>query len=120
MPELPPRLSEDEVLALAHRYLPSARKVTAIYEDGFDHIVYAVDNEIVLKVSRPGEHPILLQREALILKELGGTPGLPIPRFIGAEVGRDASDPHVCMTLIEGKQLEALPDLAEDQRRGLL
>ena len=120
MPDVVTRLADDEVLELARRYAPAAAAVTRVFEDGYNHVVYCVDDVLVVKVPRPGEHPILLQREALILGELAGTAGLPIARFIGGAVGADAATPHICMGLVDGKQLEALADLEGEERRRLL
>ena len=115
-----PVLSNEQVLELARRYAPGATAVTRVFEDGYDHVVYCVDDALVVKVPRPAAQPVLLQREALILTELAGTPGLPIARLIGGEVGADGAEPHICMGLVDGKQLESLPDLEDKERRRLL
>jgi len=73
--EAEPDLAEGDVFALARRYVPEARTVTPVPKAGADHVVYFVDESVVLKLPRPDGNAAWLAREALILQTLANTPG---------------------------------------------
>ena len=86
-------------------------RVTAVFENGINHLIYCVDDKAVLKVPRPGENPLYLEREAQILQTLLRAESFPTTGFIGFEFGRHVQHPHIYMRRVEGVALEELPKL---------
>lgn len=99
------KLSENDILALARRYLPDARAITAIFDDGWDHLVYEIDAQSVVKVPRPGTNPDQLAKESFLLRELQEIPQLPVPQVLGFSPGDGATVAHLAMTRAPGISL---------------
>ncbi len=78
-------LSEDQVLALASKHLPTVQCVTAVDETGGEARTYLIDDAYILKTQRPHQlRPrTSLKKEVLFLQQLEGVKGLNVPRVIG-------------------------------------
>ncbi len=88
-------------LHLARRWYPSAREVTAVFDDGLRHRVFEIDGEVVLKVPRDATPPDELQREEFVLREIGRLSDLAVPRVLDF----DAEMPCLCLTRVPGTSL---------------
>ncbi len=103
---LKPFQSGENIVALARRYLPFAREVTAVHE-GTRHLAYEIDGRLILKIRRPGTIDAELRCEALVLTHLRGS-GLPVPDVIGFEDGPGDTG-HLCLPKMRGIPLLDLP-----------
>jgi hygromycin-B 7''-O-kinase len=118
-----PVFTEERVLALVRRYLPTARRVRAVEESGGEARAYFVDDDTVLKVQRPPQlRPLTsLAKEAFILEWLAALPErdrLAVPRVLGR--GRDGPEiEYTLLSRVPGSALRRV-DLAPNQRRKVL
>jgi aminoglycoside phosphotransferase (APT) family kinase protein len=106
-PDAPdPVLSDERVLELVRRHVPSARRVTGVDESGGEARAYMCDGDLVLKTQRPQQlrARTSLEKEALILEELARQIAAPIPRVLG--YGREDDAEYVLMTRIPGVSLQ--------------
>jgi aminoglycoside phosphotransferase (APT) family kinase protein len=75
--------------------------VTQVFQDGFRHLSFEIDNSAVLKVARPGTLAMELEHEAALLRALGHA-DLPVPKLIAFDSG---PPPFMISTRISGMQL---------------
>ncbi|MHB8244054.1 MAG: phosphotransferase family protein [Acidimicrobiales bacterium] len=105
-PDAPdPILSDEVVLDLARRHVPSVARVALVDETGGEARAYMCD-DVVVKTQRP--HRLRprtsLEKEAFILDQLASSPGLAVPRVLG--YGREGDVEYLVMTRIPGMKLE--------------
>ena len=85
-PDAPdPVLDDALVLALARKHSPSAKAVTGVDETGGEARMYAIDDDLILKVQRPQQlrPSTSLKKEVLYLEQLEGVEGISVPRVVG-------------------------------------
>ena len=103
-PDAPdPVLSNDLVISLARRHLPSLEAVTGIDETGGEARVYFLDRDYVFKVQRPQQLRswTSLAKEVRFLQQIElDDPELPIPRVEG--YGREGDVEYILMTRMGG------------------
>ena len=105
--------SEEVVLDIVRQYLPGARALNYIDETGGEARMYAVDEDIILKVQRPHQLRMStsLEKEAFFLMELEKQCNINVPRVHG--YGRAGDIEYTCMSRIPGaafKNVELTPD----------
>lgn len=103
-----PVLSDELVLAIAHRHAP-AQNVQAVEESGGEARTYLIDDELVLKVQRPQQlRPLTsLAKEVFFLQQLANLPPecqISVPRV----VGYGHADPGIEYTLLTRMPGQAL------------
>ena len=106
-----PVLDDDVAVAIVQRYVPTAKRVTAVDESGRKGRAYFIDDEVVLKTHRPvrlrtrvvEEFETSLEKEALFLEHMAREPGIRTPRLLG--YGRESGVEYVCMTRVLGVTL---------------
>jgi aminoglycoside phosphotransferase len=102
-PDAPdPVLTDDVVLSLVRRHVPSAQAVTGVDESGGEARTYAVDGGIILKTQRP--HRLRprtsLEKEVFFLNQLAAHADVSVPRVLG--YGREGTIEYTCMTRVPG------------------
>jgi len=97
-----PILENSVILDIVRRYAPEAEAVTHIDESGGEGRVYAVDENIMLKVQRPHQlrSSTSLEKEAFFLKQLEKETDVNVPRVLG--YGKDGTVEYLCITRIPG------------------
>jgi hygromycin-B 7''-O-kinase len=118
-----PVLSDDLVVDLVRRHVPTAARVVEVDESGGEARAYLVDDSVVVKTQRP--HRLRprtsLAKEAYLLDLLAPSLGRRIPKLLGHDkVDTDQGMvEYLCMTRIPGRA--ALHGtLGVDTRRALL
>jgi len=103
-----PVLKDDIVIGLVCKYVPDAKKVTAVDDSHGEARAYFVDENIVLKVQRPQQlrSSTSLEKEAFFLKHLENT-DVSVPRVLGYD--KDGSLEYICMTRMPGVAVEHIP-----------
>ncbi|MHB1953283.1 MAG: aminoglycoside phosphotransferase family protein [Sulfobacillus sp.] len=102
-PDAPdPIHSDDVVLAIVRKHVPSVNAVTGIDESGGEARTYAVDDNIILKVQRPQQlHPLTsLEKEAFFLNQLSLDERISVPKVLG--YGREGTIEYTVMTRLSG------------------
>lgn len=105
-----PVLSDDAVLALVRRHVPTAEHVTRVDESGRKGRAYFIDETIVLKTHRPQrlrgrvveEFETSLEKEAFFLEQIHAA-SIPCATLLG--YGKESRVEYVCMTRVPGVSL---------------
>ena len=121
-PDAPdPVLTDEQVLALACRHVPSVRAVTGMDESGGEARTYALDDALILKTQRPQQlRPrTSLEKEVFFLHQLAEVaPELSVPRVMG--YGRDGEQiEYTLMSRMPGVAMRHAT-LTDEARRDVL
>lgn len=119
-PDAPdPVLTDDVVLSLVRRHVPSAHAVAGVDESGGEARTYAVDGDNILKTQRP--HRLRprtsLAKEVFFLGQLAAHAQVSVPRVLG--YGREGTIEYTCMTRIPGVAV-VNTTLTEDAQKAAL
>ena len=120
-PEAPdPVLSNELVLTLDRRHVPTVRAVTAVDESGGEARTYAIDYNVILKVQRPQQlRPrTSLAKEVFFLQQLQGQPAISVPRVLGYGHEGPLLE-YTVLTRLPGRAMRHVP-LEEAARRQVL
>lgn len=102
-PDAPdPIHSDDVVLAIAQKHVPTAKSVTGVDESGGEARTYAIDDNIILKVQRPQQlRPLTsLEKEAFFLNQLSLDDRISVPKVLG--YGLEGTIEYTVMTRMPG------------------
>lgn len=102
-PNAPDPIHSDEVvLALVRKHVPSVNSVTGVDESGGEARTYAIDDNIILKVQRPQQlRPLTsLEKEVFFLNQLSLDEHIRVPKVLG--YGREDAIEYTVMTRIPG------------------
>lgn len=120
-PDAPdPILSEDLVLSLVRRHVPTAQAVTGVDESGGEARTYAIDATLILKVQRPQQlRPrTSLAKEVWFLQQLESVSDISVPQVLG--YGRDSALlEYTVMTRMPGVAMRHVP-LSEQEHAAVL
>lgn len=114
-----PVLENSLVLDIVRRYVPNAEVIIHIDESGGEGRVYAVDENIILKVQRPQQlrSSTSLEKEAFFLKQLEQQTDVSVPRLLG--YGKRGTVEYLCMTRVSGVAAETVK-LSQQEKNALL
>jgi aminoglycoside phosphotransferase (APT) family kinase protein len=114
-----PIFDENQILDIIHKYVPTAKTLKSIDEDGGEARVYIIDNNVVLKVQRPQQlrSSTSLEKEVFFLNQLEKETDVVAPRVLG--YGKDGTLEYICMTKIQGIKVE-YTRLIRDEKTALL
>jgi len=111
-----PILECDHVLSLVRAFAPGAKKVMSVDETGGEARTYAIDDDIILKVQRPGQLRLStsLEKEVFFLNQLEQhDKTISVPRVLG--YGKEGTLEYTVMTRMPGKAARYF-DLTDKQR----
>jgi len=114
-----PIFESDFVLDLVRPFVPSTKKVMGVDETGGEARTYAIDDDIILKVQRPGQLRLStsLEKEVFFLKQLEQyDKSIDVPRVLG--YAKEGTLEYTVMTRMPGKAARYF-DLTEKQRESL-
>ena len=120
-PDAPdPVLSEEVVLSLVRRHVPTAQALRGVDESGGEARTYAIDEDLILKVQRPQQlRPrTSLEKEVFFLRQLEAVPDISVPRVLG--YGHDSNLlEYTVMTRMPGVAMRHVT-LSEEERAAVL
>ena len=111
--------ADQTVLTIVRQYVPGALALAYVDESGGEARMYAVDENIVLKVQRPQQLRLStsLEKEAFFLRQLAKQSDVNVPRVLGH--GRHGEIEYTCMTRIPGVCVRKA-QLTPEQRQTML
>lgn len=114
-----PVLENSLVLDIVRQYVHNAEAIIHIDESGGEGRVYAVDENIILKVQRPQQlrSCTSLEKEAFFLKQLEQQTDVSVPRLLG--YGKRGTVEYLCMTRVSGVAAETVK-LSQQEKNDLL
>lgn len=120
-PDAPdPVLSEEVVLSLVRRHVPTAQALRGVDESGGEARTYAIDENLILKVQRPQQlRPrTSLEKEVFFLRQLEAVPDISVPRVLGYGHESNLLE-YTVMTRMPGVAMRHVT-FSEDERAAVL